>query len=62
MLCLTRRVDERIVIDGNIEIMVLSIRDGKVRLGISAPKDVIVMRSELIAHHDCDIGGEAGGA
>ena len=47
MLVLSRRTDEEIVIDGNIRIKVLSGKGGKVRLGISAPRDVTVERGEL---------------
>lgn len=47
MLALTRKKDEAIVIDGNIEIRILDIQDGKVRLGISAPKDVSIHREEV---------------
>lgn len=47
MLALTRKKDEAIIVDGNIEIRVLDIQDGKVRLGISAPKDVSIHREEI---------------
>lgn len=47
MLALTRKKDEAIIIDGNIEIRILDIQDGKVRLGISAPKDVSIHREEI---------------
>ena len=47
MLVLSRRMDEEIVIGGEIRIRVLASRGGKVRLGISAPRDVTVERGEL---------------
>jgi carbon storage regulator len=47
MLVLTRKPDESIVIDGGIKITVMEIRGNRVRLGIEAPKDVAVRRSEL---------------
>lgn len=47
MLALTRKKDEAVIIDGNIEIRVLDIQDGKVRLGISAPRDVSIHREEV---------------
>lgn len=47
MLILTRKKDERIVLSGGIEIQVMAIEDGKVKLGISAPKEVAVYRSEV---------------
>jgi carbon storage regulator len=48
MLVLTRKNGEKIVIDGDIEITVLEIRGSQVRLGIVAPKDVSVLREELV--------------
>jgi len=47
MLCLSRRENESIVIDGNITITVVDIRDGKVRLGITAPRGIPVHREEV---------------
>jgi carbon storage regulator len=48
MLILRRKIGERIVIDGRIEVTVLQVRGGKVRLGFSAPRDVRVMREEVL--------------
>lgn len=48
MLILSRKVDEEIVIGDDVVITVLSIRNGTVRLGVTAPRDVAVMRSEII--------------
>ena len=47
MLILSRKKDESIIIGGNIEIKILEIEDGKVRIGIEAPKDVDIFREEL---------------
>lgn len=47
MLALTRKKQEAIIIDGNIEIRVLEIQGDKVKLGISAPKDVSIHREEV---------------
>jgi carbon storage regulator len=47
MLVLSRRVGEEIVIDNEIRIMVVSIRGGTVRLGISAPPSIPVDREEV---------------
>lgn len=52
MLVLSRRVGERIVIGGTIEITVVQIDRGKIRLGITAPKDVMVMRKELLVKEE----------
>lgn len=48
MLTLTRRIGERIVLGQDIEIIVLSARNRRVRLGISAPRDLPVHRGELV--------------
>lgn len=47
MLILSRKKDEGIVLGDNIRVYVLGIEDGKVKLGIDAPKSVSVMRSEV---------------
>ena len=47
MLILTRKKDESIVINDNIEIIIVGIEDGKVKLGIKAPKDVEIHRKEV---------------
>jgi carbon storage regulator len=47
MLVLSRRSTERIQIGDNVVVTVLEIRGNKVRMGIDAPKEVRVLRSEL---------------
>lgn len=47
MLILSRKKDESIIINGNIEVKVLEIEDGKVRIGIEAPEDIDIFREEL---------------
>jgi carbon storage regulator len=47
MLVLARKKNESIIINGNISVTVLSIINGNVRLGVSAPKDVPVHREEV---------------
>ncbi|MCT4605034.1 MAG: carbon storage regulator CsrA [Marinisporobacter sp.] len=47
MLILSRKIDEGIMIDKNIEIKVIGIEEGKVKLGISAPKDIEIHRKEI---------------
>jgi len=49
MLLLTRKLGDRIEIDGRIEIAVLELRPGVVRLGVKAPTEINVLRSELVA-------------
>ncbi len=47
MLTLSRRKNEAIVVDNNIEITVLEIRGDQVKIGISAPRDVAIYRKEV---------------
>ncbi len=47
MLILTRKKDESIIINGNIEIQIIAIEEGKVKIGINAPKDVEIHRNEI---------------
>ncbi len=47
MLVLSRKKDESIVIGNNIRVVIVDIRGDKVRLGIEAPRDVPVHRSEV---------------
>ena len=47
MLVLSRKIEESIIIDSNITVTVLDVRGDKVKLGISAPKDVTVNREEV---------------
>ena len=49
MLVLTRKPNEEIVIGGSIRVKVLEISGNRVRLGISAPGQVPVMREEVYA-------------
>jgi len=48
MLILSRGECEKIVIGGNITITVVRIGGEKVRLGIDAPANVSIVRSELL--------------
>lgn len=47
MLVLTRKLEESIVLGSSVEIKVLGIEDGKVKLGIQAPKNVEIHRKEI---------------
>ncbi|QUH19004.1 carbon storage regulator CsrA [Alkaliphilus sp. B6464] len=47
MLVLSRRANESIMIGNDIEIKILGIEEGKVKLGIEAPKDVEICRREI---------------
>ena len=52
MLVLTRKIDQEIVISGNIYVRVLSVSRGRVKLGVSAPIDVKVLRAELCSREE----------
>lgn len=47
MLVLSRKKNESIVVDDSIVITVVEIRGDKVRLGIEAPREVPIHRSEV---------------
>ena len=47
MLVLSRQKDESIMIGDNVEITIVDVRGDKVRLGITAPKDISVHRREV---------------
>jgi len=47
MLVLSREVEESIMIGDEIEIKVIGTSKGKVRLGITAPREVSVHRREV---------------
>lgn len=47
MLVLSRKKDESIIINGNIKITIIESEDGKVKLGIEAPKSVKIHRQEV---------------
>jgi carbon storage regulator len=48
MLILTRKKDESILIGKDIKLKIISIEEGKVKIGIEAPKDVEILRKELL--------------
>lgn len=47
MLVLTRKKDQTIIINDNIEITVLEIQGDQVRIGIKAPRNVSIHRKEI---------------
>lgn len=47
MLVIGRKKGESLLIGDNIEITVLKVEDGNVKIAISAPKDVVILRKEL---------------
>jgi carbon storage regulator CsrA len=49
MLVLSRRLSEKLLFPGlNVAVQILSIKGNVVRLGIDAPRDVAVLREELL--------------
>ena len=46
-MVLSRQRDESIMIGDNVEIIIVDVRGDKVRLGITAPKDIPVHRREI---------------
>lgn len=48
MLILSRMAGETIIIGNDIRIQILSNKNGQVRIGIDAPKDIPVKREEII--------------
>ena len=47
MLALSRKKNEALVINNNIEITILEVKGEQVKLGISAPKEVPIYRKEV---------------
>lgn len=47
MLVLSRKVGEKLVIDGNITLEVVKIQGNRISLGIVAPSNVKILRGEL---------------
>lgn len=48
MLVLSRKTNETIKIGDDIEIRILEVKGDTVRIGIEAPKDVDILRGELV--------------
>ncbi|MEE9278483.1 MAG: carbon storage regulator CsrA [Dehalococcoidia bacterium] len=60
MLILTRKTDQGIVINHNIVVRVLAVDGERVKLGISAPRSVLVLREELCEEVRQENEGAAG--
>jgi len=59
MLILQRKAGESLLIGGEIEVTVLSVEAGRVRLAIEAPRDVSILRKEL--KNAAEVNREAAG-
>ena len=47
MLALSRKKNEALIINNNIEVTVLEVKGDQVKIGITAPKDVPIYRKEV---------------
>lgn len=47
MLVLTRRKGEKILVGDDIEVIIINEKNGQIRVGINAPRDMLVLRAEL---------------
>ena len=56
MLVLTRKAGEVITIGDDIQVRVLAIKGGQVRIGIEAPRQVSVNREEVLRSRDNSTG------
>jgi carbon storage regulator len=62
MLVLTRKSNQSIMIGDNIEVSVLSVMGDKVRIGIQAPQDIPVFRTEIYLEIHRDESGDGASA
>jgi carbon storage regulator len=47
LLVLTRKPGEKVIIDRDIVVTIVAVRGNKVRVGIEAPKDKVILREEI---------------
>lgn len=47
MLVVTRKSNQSLIINGNIEVIILEAKDGSVKVGINAPRDIKIYRKEI---------------
>lgn len=62
MLVLTRGKGQKLLLDGDIEVEILDVVNGVVQLGITAPPDVEIWRTEIAPRRqkqDASRSGEA---
>ncbi|MCH8993393.1 MAG: carbon storage regulator [Chloroflexi bacterium] len=52
MLILTRKIDQGIVINGNIIVRVLGVERDRVKIGIAAPTEILILRQELLEREE----------
>lgn len=61
MLVLTRKTNQSIMIGDDVEVTVLAVSRDKIRLGITAPRDVPVFRKEVYLSIQGEAGAESDG-
>lgn len=54
MLIVTRRIGQAVRIGDDIFVTVLGVQGNQIRLGLGAPRDVKILREELVANSDED--------
>jgi carbon storage regulator len=59
MLVLRRKVGESIILDGVISVSVLAVEGERVKIGITAPPDVTIVREELLKSASANPAAEA---
>jgi carbon storage regulator len=62
MLVLTRKPGQSIMIGDGVEVQVLSVAGEKVRLGITAPRDVAIFRNEVYDRIESESSAESEGS
>lgn len=59
MLILTRYIGEIIHIEDNIKIIILSIKDNQIRIGIEAPKEISIHREEIYSRIQSELNKDS---
>ena len=54
-MILTRKLQEKLIIQENITIQVLSVKGNQIRLGITAPKEIRIYREEIYARINANL-------
>ena len=52
MLVLSRKLGEKVRIGDDIDLVILEVKGNRVRIGLSAPAQVHIVRQELLEHFD----------
>lgn len=57
MLILTRRIGESIIINDNVKVVILGIKQSQIKIGVEAPKEIPVHREEIFVRIQEGQGG-----